>query len=184
MRITPCSADCGGRRSKRWSSRSACLSACSGRSAASICSRSSLGLGLLLVDLAELLLDRLELLAQEELALALVDLGLDLRLDLRADRDQLQLAREQLGQAAQPLAHVALLEQLLVLLGLDPQRAGDHVRELRRVLEVGHRDLELLGQVGHLLDDLEKVVCTLRKSASSSARVGTTSGSSSMRATR
>ena len=47
-----------------------------------------------LVDLAELLLDRLELLAQDVLALALVELGLDLRLDLRADRDDLELARE------------------------------------------------------------------------------------------
>ena len=112
------------------------------------------GLGLRLVDLAELVLDRLELLAQEELALALVDLGLDLRLDLRPDRDQLQLAREQLGQPAQALGHVALLEQLLALLGLDPQRAGDHVRQLRRVLEVRHRQLQLLGEIGDLLDDL------------------------------
>ena len=41
-----------------------------------------LGLGLVL--LAELALDRLELLAQVVLALALLHLGLDLRLDLRA----------------------------------------------------------------------------------------------------
>jgi hypothetical protein len=52
------------------------------------------GLGRLLVELAELLLDRLELLAQDELALAAVDLGLDLRLDARADGDDLELARE------------------------------------------------------------------------------------------
>ena len=57
----------------------------------------------LLVHLAELLLDRLELLAQEVLALALLHLGLDLRLDPRADRDQLELAREQLRQAPQAL---------------------------------------------------------------------------------
>ena len=75
---------------------------------------------------------------------------------LRADRDQLELAGEQLGEAAQPLRHVELLEQLLALLGLDPQRPGDHVRQLGRVLEVGHRDLQLLGQVGHLLDDLRE----------------------------
>ena len=47
-----------------------------------------------LVELAELLADRVELLAQHELALALVDLRLDLRLDLRADRDHLELAGE------------------------------------------------------------------------------------------
>ena len=66
-----------------------------------------LRLGLRLVDLAQLVLDRLQLLAQEELALALVDLRLDLRLDLAADRDQLELAREQLREASQPLRHVA-----------------------------------------------------------------------------
>ena len=60
-------------------------------------------LGLLLVALAELLLDRLELLAQEVLALALVDLGLDLGLDLRAELDHLELAGEDLREAPQPL---------------------------------------------------------------------------------
>ena len=60
-------------------------------------------LGLLLVGLAQLLLDRLQLLAQVVLALALVDLRLDLRLDLGAELDHLQLAGEDLGEAAQPL---------------------------------------------------------------------------------
>ena len=72
-------------------------------------------LGLLLVALAQLLLDRLQLLAQEVLALALVDLRLDLRLDLRAELDHLELAGEDLGQAPQALGDVDLLEQLLLL---------------------------------------------------------------------
>src|SRR5439155_10503874 len=42
-------------------------------------------LGLLLVTLTELVLDRLQLLAQEVLPLALLHLGLDLRLDLRPE---------------------------------------------------------------------------------------------------
>src|SRR5205823_13847829 len=66
-----------------------------------------------LVDLAELLLDRLQLLAEEELALTLLELGLDLRLDPAADLEDLELAREQLGQSAQSLLQIALLEQLL-----------------------------------------------------------------------
>ena len=49
-------------------------------------------LRLLGVALAELLLDRLHLLAQEELALALLHLRLDLRLDLGAELEDLQLA--------------------------------------------------------------------------------------------
>jgi hypothetical protein len=112
-----------------------------------------LRLGLPLVDLAELLLDCPELLAQEVLALALLHLGLDLGLDPGADLDQLDLAREELGEHAHPLGHVALLEQRLLLLGLDPQRAGDHVCQLGRVVEVGDRHLQLVGQVGQLLDD-------------------------------
>ena len=97
-------------------------------------------LGLDLVGLAELLLDRLELLAQEVLALALVELGLDLGLDLRADRHHLELAGEELRQAPQALAHVELLEQRLLLLGRDPQRPGDQVGEHAGVVDVGdHR---------------------------------------------
>ena len=53
----------------------------------------------------------------------------------------------------QPLRHVQLLEQPLLLLGLDAQRSGDHVRQLRRVVDVRDRQLELLGQVRELLDD-------------------------------
>ena len=112
-----------------------------------------LRLDLLLVELAELLLDRLHLLAQEPLALTLLHLGLDLRLDLGPDLHELELAREQLGQPAHALRHVALLEQRLLLLGLDPQRARDHVCELGRVVKVRHRHVQLLGQVGELLDD-------------------------------
>jgi hypothetical protein len=111
------------------------------------------GLGLRLVDLAQLLLDRLQLLAQEVLALTLVHLGLDLRLDARADLGQLLLAREQLRQPAQPLGHVALLEQRLPLVDPEPQRACDQVGQLGGVVEVRHRHLQLGGQVRDLLDD-------------------------------
>ena len=53
----------------------------------------------------------------------------------------------------QALADVDLLQQRLLLLDLDPQRAGDQVRERGRVLEVGDRHLQLLGEVRDLLDD-------------------------------
>ena len=112
--------------------------------------------GLLLVPLPELVLDRFQLLAQEELALAFVDLRLDLGLDLGAELDDLELAGEDLREAAQALGDVDLLEQLLLLLGADPQGAGDQVAERRRVVDVGDRHLQLLGQVGDLLDDLRE----------------------------
>src|SRR5436853_7856417 len=49
-------------------------------------------LRLLGVAFAELVLDRLQLLAQEELALSLLHLFLNLRLDLRAELEHLELA--------------------------------------------------------------------------------------------
>src|SRR3954453_21574538 len=54
-----------------------------------------LGLGALLVELAQLFLDRLELRAQDDLALAAVPPRLDLGLDARADRDDLELAGQE-----------------------------------------------------------------------------------------
>ncbi len=112
--------------------------------------------GLLLVLLAELVLDRFQLLAQEELALALVDLRLHLGLDLGPELDHLELAGEDLDEVAQPLGDVDLLEQLLLLLGADPQGAGDQVAERGGVVDVGDRHLQLLRQVGDLLDDLRE----------------------------
>src|SRR5262249_13227614 len=110
-------------------------------------------LDLLLVALPELLLDRLQLLAPEVLALPLVALGLARGLDLRYPPYYLELAGEDLREAPQPLADVDLLQQLLLLLDRDPQRAGDQAGEGRGVLEVGHSELQLLGQVRDLLDD-------------------------------
>ncbi len=110
-------------------------------------------LGLLLVGLAELLLDRLELLAQEVLALRLVDLGAHVGLDLGAQLEHLELAREDARELAQPLLDVGLFEQLLLVFGLDAHRAGHQERESAGLLDVGGRHLELLGQVGHERDD-------------------------------
>ena len=112
-----------------------------------------LGLGLGLVALPQLVLDRLELLAQEVVALALLQLGLDLGLDLGVERHHLELAGKDLRQAAQALGHVELLEQRLLLVGGQAHGAGDEVAEHHRVVDVGDHDLQLLGQVGHLADD-------------------------------
>ena len=86
--------------------------------------RAQLGeLGLLLVAFAELFLDRLELLAEEELALALLHLRLHLGLDPAAELEQLQLAIQQAEKLAQPRLDLHDLQQLLLLLGLDPAAA-------------------------------------------------------------
>ncbi len=112
-----------------------------------------LDLGLLVVGLPELLADGLELLAQEELALPLLEVGLDVALDLGAQLEQLELAVDQHGEAAQARLEVRLLQQLLALLHRQPQRGGHQVGERGRVVQVGHRDLQLVGQVGDELDD-------------------------------
>jgi hypothetical protein len=85
--------------------------------------------------------------------LGLLHLGLHLRLDLRAELDELQLPVEDDDDVAQALLHVGLFEQLLLLLGLQPQGRGDEVGERARVIDVRGGEAELLGQVGEQADD-------------------------------
>ena len=156
--MTPYSAAAEGSFSRRDSSRFAAFSASSGRFASSIRVAQLLELGLLRVALAELVLDRLHLLAQEVLALRLLHLRLDLRLDLRAELEHLELAAQDRRRRAQPLLDVDQLEELLLLLGLEPQRRGDEVREHARVVDVGGGELELVGQRRDELDDARELV--------------------------
>src|SRR5581483_7916810 len=72
-------------------------------------------LGLVLVALAELFLDCLELLAEEVLALTLLELRLDLGLDLRPELEHLELTAEDPRDVAQPLLDLDELEQPLLL---------------------------------------------------------------------
>ena len=111
-------------------------------------------LRLLLVGLAQLLLDGLELLAQEVLALALVDLAAHVALDLRAQLQHVELAGQDADELAHALLDVVLLEQVLLVLGLDAHGAGDEEGERPRLLHVGGRHLELLRQVGDERHDL------------------------------
>ena len=66
-----------------------------------------------LLAFAELRLDRLELLAQEVLALALVHLALRGRGDFLLHREEVDLAREQLVDFLEPLDGIDGLEDLL-----------------------------------------------------------------------
>ena len=68
----------------------------------------------LIVAFAELLLDRLHLLAQEVLALVLADLGLHLRLDLRSELEHFELLDQDAVQVVHPRADVERLEHLLL----------------------------------------------------------------------
>src|SRR6266540_7048012 len=96
-----------------------------------------------LVVLAQLLLDRLHLLAEDVLALGLVERRLDLALDLLLQLEDLVLLRQEHAEVAQPLDDVARLEQVLALLQREIRARCDEVGEVRRVVGVlrGHREL-------------------------------------------
>ena len=72
-------------------------------------------LALLVVALAQLLLDGLHLLAQVVLALVLLQLGLHLALDLVADLQHLQVLDQHLVEPLQARLHVERLQHLLLL---------------------------------------------------------------------
>ena len=103
MRITPYSAAAGGAGSSREELALGRLQGLLGKLGLLEPLPQLVDLGLLLVALPQLLLNRLQLLAEEVLALPLVDLRLDLRLDLRPELDHLELPGEDLGRTPQAL---------------------------------------------------------------------------------
>ena len=158
VRMTPYSAAAGGSFSSRESSRLAALSAVLRQVLRLDLLAELVDLRLLPVALAELVLDRLQLLAEEELALALVDLARDLGLDLRSELRHLELAAQDQRHGAQPLLDVQKLEELLPLLRLQAQRRRDEVAERARIVDVGGRQLQLLGQVRRHPDHAPELV--------------------------
>ena len=120
-------------------------------------SRSSLISACCGIVLAQLALDRLQLLAEDVLPLGLVHLGLDLALDLALQLEDLDLAGEEPGDELQPLRDVDRLEQLLALLGRHVGAVGHHVGQQAGLGDVAGGDggLGRHGRaVGHVLLDL------------------------------
>ncbi len=151
--MTPYSAAADGSRDSRSSSRRACAVRLLGQAGLVELAPQLRELCLVGVAFAELLLDRLELLAEEVLALRRLHLGLHLRLDLRAELEGLELAAQDGRQAAEARLDVRLLEQLLLLGDREAHRRADEVRELARRVDVRDGQLELGGQVGSQVDD-------------------------------
>ena len=129
-----------------------------------------------LVAFAQLALDRLQLLAQEELALAPVHLALGLGRDLLLHGQDLELLGHQLVDPAQALDGVGGLQDLLRPFDLEVEVARGEVGQAPRLLHVGGDDDDLggdgLAEVGRLLErrldvahqglDLEVLVRGLR----------------------
>ena len=112
----------------------------------------------LIVALAELALNRLELLAQEVVALVLADLRLHLRLDLRAELEHFELLDQEPIQQIETLADVERLEHFLPRLGRDgTQTRGDEVSQAARFANVGGQRLQVVRHQRRDRHDLLKV---------------------------
>ena len=92
---------------------------------------------LAVILVAQLFLDGAQLLAQDDLALAVAELLLDLVLDLGLGVEDGDLALHMNQRPAQALLHGEGLQQLLGLRGGDVQVAGDQVGQLAGVLHSG-----------------------------------------------
>src|SRR5207253_6198763 len=75
--------------------------------------------------------------AQVELALRAIYLALGLGVDLLLDEQHIDLARQQLVDAAQPVGGVELFENRLRVGDLQFEVRGGDVREAARVFQVG-----------------------------------------------
>ncbi len=106
--------------------------------------------------LPELALDRLHLLAEDELPLALVDLAAHLALDLGLDFQHLLLVRQDLADAVEPAVDVELGQDGVAFVGVDLEVGGYEVGERRGVGDVRDGGGELVGQRLRHLDDALK----------------------------
>ena len=97
----------------------ATFSASSGILAFVIFSRELVEIAAAVVELAELFLDRLELLAEHVLALVAAHLLLHLGVDPLADLEDLELARQELEHLARAGLEIERLEDVLLLADLE-----------------------------------------------------------------
>ena len=112
------------------------------------------GLVLAVLALAQLLLDRLELLVQVVLALRLLHLPLHAVTDALFHLQHADLALHVGEDALETHRHGRGLQQFLLLGDLEPEMRGDRVRELRRLLDLVDRNQHLGGDLLVELDVL------------------------------
>ncbi len=111
-----------------------------------------------LVAFAQLLLDRAHLLAQQVLAIGVVDRFARLRVDLARDLQHLDPVRQELEQLVEARLEVERLEQRLLLVGADVHQAGDEVGEPRGSLDCLQRGDHLLRHLRQELENLERAL--------------------------
>jgi hypothetical protein len=112
----------------------------------------------LLAAFAKLFLDGLELLAQHELALALVELLARLLRDVARNPEHLDAPRQQLRHARDAGRQISQFEDFLLLLGLEIHVTDDQIRKRR----AGRRRADGLHQLGRCLrQQLQRLQCLL-----------------------
>ena len=109
-------------------------------------------LGVFVLAFAQLVLDRLQLLAEEMVALGLGQLAADLLLDLGRKLEDRELPRQVLAQALEPCPDVDLAQKALFLLDRERQARRQQVRQPPRLAGIDRRDLKLFGDLLALVD--------------------------------
>ncbi len=143
--MTLVSADCGGIFSKRPSSFRAFSVDLLGHAGLADLGGVLVDLGLDLVVLAELLLDRLELLAQEVLPLRLGHLLLDAVLDLGAELEDLELLLQEPRRRLEASPRLERVEDDLLLVDLEVEVKRHEVAQTTGLLDGGGGDDHFLG---------------------------------------
>ena len=101
----------------------------------------------LVVAFSELLLNGLQLFAEEVIALVLADFGLHLRLNLRSELEHFELLDEDAVQVVHPCADVERLEDVLFDRRADRRkRRSNEVGQAARLADVRCERLEIVGQ--------------------------------------
>ena len=112
----------------------------------------------LVVALAQLLLNRLQLFAEEVFALVLPDFRLHLRLNLRAELEDLELLDQDPIERVHTRAHIERLEHFLFDRGGDGRQArGDEIGETAGLADVRRQRLQIVGQQRRQRHDLLEI---------------------------
>gem|GEM_PF-6527193 len=108
------------------------------------------------VALAEFLLDRLHLFAQQVFALALVDARLGPLVDFARQAQHLQPAEQAGEHDVEPLRQIDRLEHQLAIRQLEFADAGDQVGECAGLADALHRADQFLRNLRQVLQELER----------------------------
>ena len=123
-----------------------------------------------LFTFAELLLDRAQLLAQQVLAVPVVDRLLRALVDLARDLEHFDAVRQQVKELIEARLKVERLEQLLLFFRADVHQAGDEIREPRGTLDSSQRGQHVLRDLRQELQDLDGTLLEI-ESASLDVRI-------------